>query len=52
MSVNPNLRIFSANGWFDFATPFFGDGIHARGHMGLDSTLEEEHHLRLLPSAT
>jgi carboxypeptidase C (cathepsin A) len=24
MRKNPNLKIFSANGWFDLATPFFG----------------------------
>jgi carboxypeptidase C (cathepsin A) len=24
MRKNPNLRVFSANGWYDLATPFFG----------------------------
>jgi carboxypeptidase C (cathepsin A) len=24
MRKNPNLKVFSANGWFDLATPFFG----------------------------
>jgi carboxypeptidase C (cathepsin A) len=40
MSVNPNLRIFSANGWFDFATPFF-ETEYTLGHMGLDPSLEK-----------
>jgi carboxypeptidase C (cathepsin A) len=24
MRKNPHLKVFSANGWFDLATPFFG----------------------------
>ena len=24
MRKNPKLKVFSANGWFDLATPFFG----------------------------
>jgi carboxypeptidase C (cathepsin A) len=24
MRKNPRLKVFSANGWFDLATPFFG----------------------------
>ncbi len=24
MRKNPHLRVFSANGWYDLATPFFG----------------------------
>ncbi|HTR03899.1 MAG TPA: peptidase S10, partial [Thermoanaerobaculia bacterium] len=40
MSMNPNLRIFSANGYFDFATPFF-ETEYTLGHMGLDPTLEK-----------
>ncbi len=24
MHTNPNLRVFSANGWYDLATPFYG----------------------------
>jgi len=39
MSMNPNLRIFSANGYFDFATPFF-ETEYTIGHMGLDPKLE------------
>jgi carboxypeptidase C (cathepsin A) len=40
MSVNPSLRIFSANGWFDFATPFF-ETEYTISHMGLDPKLEK-----------
>ena len=40
MSMNPHLRIFSANGYFDFATPFF-ETEFTLGHMGLDPTLEK-----------
>jgi carboxypeptidase C (cathepsin A) len=40
MSLNPSLKIFSANGYFDFATPFF-ETEYTLGHMGLDPTLEK-----------
>jgi carboxypeptidase C (cathepsin A) len=40
MSMNPNLRLFSANGYFDFATPFF-ETEYTLGHMGLDPKLEQ-----------
>ncbi len=40
MSQNPNLKLFSANGYFDFATPFF-ETEYTLGHMGLDPTLEK-----------
>ena len=40
MSINPHLRLFSANGWFDFATPFF-ETEYTISHMGLDPTLEK-----------
>ena len=40
MSMNPNLKIFSANGYFDFATPFF-QTEYTIAHMGLDPTLEK-----------
>jgi carboxypeptidase C (cathepsin A) len=40
MSINPNLRLFSANGWFDFATPFF-ETEYTLSHMGLDPMLEK-----------
>jgi carboxypeptidase C (cathepsin A) len=40
MSKNPNLKIFSANGYFDFATPFF-QTEYTVAHMGLDPSLEK-----------
>ena len=40
MSVNPNLKIFSANGYYDFATPFF-ETEYTLAHMGLDPSLEK-----------
>jgi len=39
MSKNPRLRIFSANGYFDFATPFF-ETEYTLAHMGLDPSLD------------
>jgi carboxypeptidase C (cathepsin A) len=38
MSKNPSLRVFSANGYFDFACPFFVTE-YVLDHMGLDSSL-------------
>ncbi len=40
MSKNPRLKIFSANGYFDFATPFF-ETEYTLAHMGLDPSLEK-----------
>ena len=40
MSKNPNLMVFSANGLFDFATPFF-ETDYTLQHMGLDPSLEK-----------
>lgn len=40
MSANPSLRIFAANGWFDFACPFF-ETEYTVSHMGLDPALEK-----------
>ncbi len=38
MSRNPYLKVFSANGYFDFACPFF-ETEYVLNHMGLDSSL-------------
>jgi carboxypeptidase C (cathepsin A) len=38
MTKNPGLKVFSANGYFDFATPFF-ETEYTLDHMGLDPTL-------------
>lgn len=40
MSRNPFLRVFSANGYYDFATPFF-ETEYTLQHMGLDPSLEK-----------
>ena len=39
MSYNPNLKIFSANGYFDFATPFFAT-VYALNHLYLAPSLQ------------
>lgn len=49
MSINPHLRIFSANGWFDFATPFF-ETEYTLAHMGLDPALEKNISFGYYPS--
>jgi len=38
LSRNPSLHVFSANGYYDLATPFFGTelGLH---HLGIDPAL-------------
>jgi carboxypeptidase C (cathepsin A) len=33
------LRIFSANGYYDFATPFF-ETVYTLRHLGLDPSLQ------------
>lgn len=38
MTENPHLKVFSANGYFDFATPFF-ETEYDLNHMGLDPSL-------------
>lgn len=40
MTQNPHLKVFSANGYFDFATPFF-ETEWDLDHMGLDSSLQK-----------
>jgi carboxypeptidase C (cathepsin A) len=39
MTYNPNLKIFSANGYFDFATPFFAT-VYALNHLYLAPSLQ------------
>ncbi|HSC47014.1 MAG TPA: peptidase S10, partial [Gammaproteobacteria bacterium] len=43
MTQNPHLQVFSANGYFDFATPFF-QTEYTLDHMGLDSSLTKNIH--------
>jgi carboxypeptidase C (cathepsin A) len=38
MTQNPHLRLFSANGYYDMATPFFGT-VYTLNHMALDPSL-------------
>ena len=45
---NPQINVFSANGYFDLATPFFITEYDSR-HMCWTPTLREEHPVRLLP---
>ena len=40
MSFNPDLRIFSANGYYDFATPYF-ETTYALGHLGILPSLQK-----------
>ena len=40
MSQNPNLKVFSANGYYDFATPFFATDYTLR-HLSLSPTLQQ-----------
>ncbi len=40
MSQNPSLRVFSANGYYDFATPFFATDYTLR-HLNLNPTLQQ-----------
>lgn len=38
LTRNPGLRVFSANGYFDLATPFFGTELDL-AHLGIDPAL-------------
>ena len=39
MTFNPNLRVFSANGYYDFATPFFAT-VYTLNHLQLSPELQ------------
>jgi carboxypeptidase C (cathepsin A) len=39
MVYNPNLRVFSANGYYDFATPFFAT-VYTLNHLQLSPELQ------------
>jgi carboxypeptidase C (cathepsin A) len=39
MAFNPNLRVFSGNGYFDFATPFWAT-VYTLNHMNLPVALQ------------
>jgi carboxypeptidase C (cathepsin A) len=38
MTINPHLKVFIANGYYDLATPYFATE-YVFGHMGLDESL-------------
>ena len=40
MTYNPSLKVFSANGYFDFATPFF-ETMYVLDHLGVAQPLEK-----------
>jgi carboxypeptidase C (cathepsin A) len=40
MAQNPNMKVFSANGYYDFATPFFATDYTLR-HMNLSPALQQ-----------
>jgi carboxypeptidase C (cathepsin A) len=40
MTYNPRLKIFSANGYFDFATPFFATQ-YVLSHLDLAPSLQK-----------
>ena len=49
MRENPNLQVYSLNGLYDMATPFFGTEYDL-GHMQLDPTLHANLHFAYYPS--
>ena len=51
MTFNPGLRVFSANGYYDMATPFYGT-VYTLNHLNLAPPLQKQHHLRLLRIGT
>lgn len=40
MAFNPNLRIFSANGYYDFATPYFAT-VYTLNHLMIPASLQK-----------
>ena len=48
MRKNPHLKVFSANGYFDLATPFFATEYDI-DHMELAGGLARQCAVRLLP---
>jgi carboxypeptidase C (cathepsin A) len=49
MTTNPHLKIFSGNGYFDFATPFFATE-YTLNHMGLAPALQRNITFGFYPS--
>ncbi len=40
MTYNPNLKVFSANGYYDFATPYF-ETVYSLNHLSIEPALEK-----------
>ena len=40
MAFNPNLRVFSGNGYYDFATPFWAT-VYTLNHLNLPPQLQK-----------
>jgi len=40
MTKNPYLRVFSANGYYDFATPYF-ETVYTLNHLNLAPSLQQ-----------
>jgi carboxypeptidase C (cathepsin A) len=40
MTYNPRLRVFSANGYYDFATPYF-ETVYALNHLAIEPSLQK-----------
>jgi len=49
MRENPKLRVLSANGYFDLATPFFATE-YMMGHLGLEKTLQPHIEMKYYPA--
>jgi carboxypeptidase C (cathepsin A) len=49
MRQNPHLHVFSLNGWYDMATPFFGTEYDLK-HMPIDASLRGNVHFAYYPS--
>lgn len=49
LTKNPYLRVFSANGYFDLATPFYGTE-YTLNHLGLDPSLRSHVEYGFYPS--
>jgi carboxypeptidase C (cathepsin A) len=49
MTYNPSLKIFSANGYFDFATPFY-ETMYSLQHLGIAPSLQQNITFGFYPS--
>ena len=49
MRRNPHLKVFSANGYYDLATPFYATEFDL-GHLGLDPEIRKNIEFGFYPS--